>query len=195
MASFCTACGKELPEDAKFCLACGTAQGASASEPQVIPPAPKKSNKGGCLVVLTVLCLVFMGLCAFTGGNERRESASTIEKTEKVFAEAPVPVGDELELKAFSWTKSRSYATVEGLVRNISGVPIDRIQAVAIMSDASGQFVLSSSAMIEYQPLLASQESPFRVMVRWNPAMKGGRVEFKRSGQTEINTLHTWKKD
>ena len=32
-------------------------------------------------------------------------------------------------------------------------------------------------------------------MVRWNPAMKSARVEFKRYGQGEINTLHTWKED
>lgn len=185
----CTACGKALPEDARFCLSCGKAVGQAATEPQVTPPPPKKSNMGGCLV-LTVLCLVFLGVCVFTGGNERRDSTSTVEK------EAPVPVGEELELTAFSWSKTgTSYATVEGLVRNISGKPIDRVQAVAMMYDASGQFVSSSSAMIEYQPLLASQESPFRVIVRWNPAMKTALVEFKRFGQGEINTLHTWKKD
>ena len=100
----------------------------------------------------------------------------------------------ELEVTAFSWSKSRSYATVEGSVRNISDKTMDRVQAVALMHDAKGDFVSSSTAMIEYQPLLAGQSSPFKVMVRWNPAMKTSRVEFKRFGRGEIKTLHSWKK-
>ena len=51
--------------------------------------------------------------------------------------------------------------------------------AVAFFYDANDQFITTDDAIIDYNPLLSEQVSPFTVMTRWNPAMKRARVEFK----------------
>jgi outer membrane murein-binding lipoprotein Lpp len=99
-----------------------------------------------------------------------------------------------LELLRFSWSKEYGYVTVEGLVKNISGARIEGVQAVAIFTDASGNFVSSDSAMIEYQPILVNQSSPFKVMATWNPEMKKCRVEFKTLFGGQLPTYHSWTK-
>jgi hypothetical protein len=106
----------------------------------------------------------------------------------------PLERGPKLELRSFSWSRQSNYAVVEGLVRNLSDATLTRVQAVALMTDGSQQFISSNTALIEYQPLLPGQSSPFKVMVRWNPAMKSCRVEFKKLGGAKIQTLHSWNK-
>lgn len=40
---FCTHCGKELPDDARFCTGCGNAVGPAAATPQNSAPAETKT--------------------------------------------------------------------------------------------------------------------------------------------------------
>jgi hypothetical protein len=48
-----------------------------------------------------------------------------------------------------------------------------------LRNSESSLFISSDDALIEYNPLLPGQSSPFKVMVRFNPAMKTYRVHFK----------------
>ena len=99
-----------------------------------------------------------------------------------------------LELKEFSWSSEHGYAIVEGIVTNTSGGRLENVQAVAIFNDSQGNFIKSDNAIIEYNPLLPGQSSPFKVHSTWNPAMKSCRVEFKRLMGGEIETYHSWRK-
>jgi hypothetical protein len=72
------------------------------------------------------------------------------------------------------------YYTVEGEVKNISGKRLENVEAVATMYDKDGGFITTGSALIDYDPILPGQTSPFKVMVRANPAMERYRVTFKK---------------
>jgi len=50
---------------------------------------------------------------------------------------------------------------------------------VATFYDANGGFITTSDALIDYNPILPGQTSPFKVMKTENPAMKKASVEFK----------------
>ena len=100
----------------------------------------------------------------------------------------------DLELTAFKWSQNGTFATVEGMVRNISGDRLENVEAVVIFTDANRDFVTSDSALIDYNPILANQDSPFSVIVRYNPAMRSSRVEFKSLFGGEIRTYHAWNK-
>ena len=99
----------------------------------------------------------------------------------------------DVELTAFSWSSNHGYATVEGMVRNLRGEGLERVQAVAIFSDRSGAFISSADALVDYQPLLKGQASPFKVMARYNPAMQTCRVEFKQLMGGSLETFHSWR--
>lgn len=68
---------------------------------------------------------------------------------------------------------------MEGRVTNISDAALRNVTAVVTWYTEDGQFVTSDDALIEYNPILAGQTSPFEVMSGTNPAMKRFRVEFK----------------
>lgn len=89
------------------------------------------------------------------------------------------PAEPPLELQAASWHSEYGYAIFEGAVKNVSAKSLDGVEAVATFYDKDGGFITSDSAMVDYQPILPGQTTPFKVMGTWNPAMKSANVEFK----------------
>jgi len=84
----------------------------------------------------------------------------------------------QLEIINTRWSEEHGYATYEGQVKNISNSKLKNVQAVATWYDRNDNMITSSSALIEYNPILPGQTSPFKVMKTYNPAMKKAGVEF-----------------
>jgi hypothetical protein len=84
-----------------------------------------------------------------------------------------------LELVKYTWHLESGYAILEGQVRNISARSLENVAAVASFYDNDGGFIASSDALIDYNPVLPGQTSPFKVLKTENPAMSRARVEFK----------------
>ena len=126
--------------------------------------------------------------------RERQKQAKLEAERLKLEAERRKRGSSVLELTSFSWSTAHGYATVEGMVKNISSAPIDNVQAVAIFSDKGGNFITSADALIDYRPILPGQSSPFKVMKSENPAMKSARMEFKQLMGGELETYHNWKR-
>ncbi|MFP5492665.1 MAG: FxLYD domain-containing protein [Bacteriovoracia bacterium] len=104
--------------------------------------------------------------------------------TEKIF-----PV---LELTSSTWTheSDSEFAIVVGQVKNISKNKYDYVEAVANFSDAKGNLIATHSSLIQYNPILSDQVSPFKIMVPWNPAFKTLNIEFQQTmrGKLEHRT-------
>lgn len=109
--------------------------------------------------------------------RERRVKEETIRRERE---QAKQQLGTiNLVLLSWRWSISYGYAIAEGRVKNVSGQKLSNVQAVFETYDANDNFISSGSALIEYDPILANQTSPFKVMLRYNPAMKTGWVTFK----------------
>lgn len=104
------------------------------------------------------------------------EEKAAAEQAAREAAEAALP---KLKLTAGEFYTEHGYFIYEGEVKNVSSEPIDNLQAVATFVKADGSFVKSDSAMVDYQPLLPKQSSPFKVMATENPAGTHARIEFK----------------
>ena len=50
--------------------------------------------------------------------------------------------------------------------------------------------ITSDSSLIEYDPILPGQTSPFKVIERYNPAMEKANIEFKHMWGNRIPTYH-----
>ncbi len=96
-----------------------------------------------------------------------------------------------LEVESWHWGRSESgsYYEVEGLVKNVSQISLNGVVAVVIVYGEGHQFITSDNAMIDYQPVLPGQISPFKIIGTWNPAMRTASLQFKEfSG----GTIPTW---
>lgn len=96
----------------------------------------------------------------------------------------------QLRAEKWSWHRSSRFAIAEGQVTNISSEPLKSVTAVVTFTTKSGEFVTSDSALIEYNPILPNQTSPWKVMASWNPAMESARVEFKTLFGGTLRTEH-----
>ncbi len=84
-----------------------------------------------------------------------------------------------LEVRAWKFYIEYKYAKVTGLVKNISNKPLSNVVAVVNFYDQRGNFIKSDSALIEYNPILPGQTSPFKVLTTANPAMVKSSLSFK----------------
>jgi len=90
-----------------------------------------------------------------------------------------------LELLAMHYTSEYDFITVEGQVRNISGVRLESVLAVVQFYDANGNFVKSDSALVDFDPIMPGQTSPFSVITTDNPAIERYSTTFTLfSGET-----------
>lgn len=107
-------------------------------------------------------------------------TAASYSTLPAVSTSAPVPSGPALYIeKGWGCTHSSSYMTLQGQVTNVTNAPIRRVTAVATYSTADGTFVTSDTALVEYDPLLPGQTSPFKVLTRYNPALEKCNIAFK----------------
>jgi hypothetical protein len=138
-----------------------------------------KNVKNGCLGCLGVIGLLI--LIAFAGSIFSPTDKPTTSKSPAAARPTPPkPAAAQLHLLSSEGTIGEyGYNTVEGQIENISNQPIKNIEAVVTWFDKDGKFISSDSALVEYNPLLAGQTSPFKVMTRTNPEMKRFQVEFK----------------
>lgn len=116
-----------------------------------------------------------------TADEQEQQQAAAAAERERVAQERcrQQAANAKLVLENWSWHKSYGHAIAEGLITNISGAPMDNIQAVVTFYTADGSFISSDTALIDYRPLLAGQSSPLTVYATLNPAMTSARLEFK----------------
>ncbi len=166
----CKECGHEISKNAEVCPNCGA--------------KVKKSSLGGCLllVVLGFIIIGYIGSTSIpdttsTPSTTASDSSSSVKSSP---APSPKPkVESQLLLLDWSWHNKRDYAIVEGQVKNISSQSLKNVQAVAQFYTAQKKFITSDSTLIDYNPILPNQTSPFKVYVRWNPEMKSASIDFK----------------
>lgn len=96
--------------------------------------------------------------------------------------------GSDLELLNWHWSEDCGYVKAQGQVKNISGRKLERVEALVTWYDKNGNMITSDSSLIEYDPILPGQVSPFKVMERYNPAMKKASIEFKFMWGNKIPT-------
>jgi hypothetical protein len=94
----------------------------------------------------------------------------------------------EVHVVNFACSYEYGFMTVGGEIRNISNSPIRNLMVVASHYASDGTFIRSDSGMVEYNPLMPGQTSPFKAMGTYNPMMSKCKVGFKRmfGGAVEI---------
>ena len=206
---FCTKCGKERVEGAGFCAFCGGPLGPAGSlrgAVQANHPAWRRDASNAAklkhVVFISVSALIICfallefirsGLSHNDGDSAQSTSnfdpgASTVDPGAAT-ANAP-----PLQVPGWNCVTDPDINSihVRGEVRNSSATAIDQIEAVATFRTSDGTFVKSSDALIEYQPLMPGQASPFTIPDHSNPAIQIAELAFKElSGGSIVEFLGT----
>ena len=141
------------------------------------------------VTVSLFLILAYFGIMTYAALVERDQIRAERER-EHAFNSIK-----HLELGEWSWKmSSESYVKVEGEVTNISGESLKYVEAVVTFTTKDDTFITSESSLIEYDPLLPNQKSPWSVLARYNPAMQSAIVEFKTLRGQRLNVKYPEKK-
>jgi hypothetical protein len=145
---------------------------------------------GGLKFVIVIAILFLAGMVGQQEGAVVRSGGSS--QTTNTDAVGTTP---QLELDGNTGERGYGYITISGQVKNISGSPMKDVEAVATFVDKAGNFVTSDDALIDYNPILAGQTSPFKVMQTENPAITSWKVSFKSLFGSEIPYLKNTSKN
>lgn len=181
------------------CPACkGAVSTAAAACPHCGHPLQRASEhgagskSGGCLK-LTLMVLATIGVllalmigCSVLSLLGSRGSKSTTGAGRG--DDASSMAGPVLKVGKWHWSEEYGYVTAEGRVTNISSERLENVQAIVTFETTDGTLVTTEDGLVEYNPLLPGQTSPWKVMVRANPAMAKAHVDFKTMFGGTLNT-------
>lgn len=162
----CKHCAMMIPKEAKVCPHCRKKQGTSIIT----------------MIVAGFFILFVIGMCS--------SFMSSSNKGSKQFSSTPdANTEPVLELQTWHWGESYSHVVAEGTVKNTSSESLKNVTAVVQYYDKDGTFITSADALIDYNPIMPGQVSPFKTITTANPAMKKANINFK---SLMGGTLH-WK--
>jgi hypothetical protein len=94
---------------------------------------------------------------------------------------SPVPPPYKVALISASCTRQSDigFNECQGFVKNVSGARLENVEVVIEWADANGTLQSSDEALIDYNPILPDQESPWKTIGSYNPALGRFRVRFK----------------
>lgn len=194
----CPFCAEEILDAAIVCKHCRRDLVTTPAPPATAAPLPKKTSLSRTFIGVLAL-LIFVGWCtaqwATSPTSSAGPSASTVTAPPRPIATPPPPSDVVALLSARGYqSESGNYWYVEGELKNISAVSLKNVQVVAQWYTKDDTFVTSDSAVVEYNPILPGQTTPFKTITRGNPAMSKFTVTFKSIFGPELSTRDDRKK-
>lgn len=157
----CKSCGKAVSKSASACPHCG---------------AKQVRISGVQLTVAIIFGLIILGMIASPDQPGDSTSTSSSDTSSKTSATQEPP---PLELLSWHCEKEYGYVHVRGEVRNVSPRKLENVVAVGEFRTKDGELVKSEDALLEYNPILPMQTSPFSAGGTDNPGIKHCGVTFK----------------
>ena len=154
-------------------------------DPERDKPQNPKKNRTGMVILIIVILGIFSYIISLSSSNSQSVTTVSLPSLDNTSTTSNDP---QLELLNFHCTSQYGFFEISGQVKNISGESLKDVTAVGTAYAKDGQFVNSDSVLIEYNPILSGQTSPFKVMMTNNPEMSKCNVDFKYLMGESINT-------
>ncbi|MBN1671192.1 MAG: hypothetical protein JXR37_09180 [Kiritimatiellae bacterium] len=114
-------------------------------------------------------------------GTPKQTIHSAPSKTVSSCREDPWPAEPSVKLAVahWHWSIDDEWIIVDGEVRNITRGNLRSVLAVASCYTANGSFVTSDSSLIDFNPVLPGQISPFQIYIVRNPLIAFVGIQFQ----------------
>lgn len=183
-AVFCRFCKRDIPLQQKVIGGVVVDEGfagpstPAARAPSV--PAPAQSQPTtkaspaavGCFAVLALFAVLIV--VAYIAAPP-----ATLSGPGTSGASESLGTAAQLALVSSRGYNEYGYHHVTGEVKNISAEPLKNVEVVASWYSEDGTLVKTSDALIDFNPILPGQTSPFNTLTTSNPEMKRFTVQFK----------------
>lgn len=111
---------------------------------------------------------------------KKQESQEVLEKLALLKEKDALLQNAELVLLNWGWHSEQGFATAKGEVKNVSEKPIHNVEAVVSFKTKAGKLITYDGSLIEFNPVMPGQISPFEVISDYNPQMKTAYITFKK---------------
>ena len=164
----CKECGQEISKKAEKCPNCGA-------------PQKKKTSLFTWLVtiVIVVWAMSYFSSPSTTSRSSSSNASSTYSSESNSYSPPAASYSPPLEVISWKCEKEYSYIFVVGEVKNISSDSIKNVMAVGEFRTKDGTLVKAEDSLIDYNPLLPGQTSPFKTGGTDNPAINNCNLSFK----------------
>ena len=139
-----------------------------------------------CILAAMVIVIVGMAAC-----SEPVKTFPDIDQiTVRPRTPTPILLVPLLEIQSFRCTTDSQigFVYIRGEVKNISNGRLDHVMAVGTWRTSAGEFIRSDDALIDYDPIMPGQISPFETIGTYNPQMSKCSLAFKELLGGEIPT-------
>ena len=126
---------------------------------------------------LVVLIIIIVVIAVASGSNSKTTTQSQIYTPS--ITTTSIKISYSLELLSDTNERSYGYITTSGEVKNLTNENLEQVEAKVSYYTSDGTFVKSDDALIDYDPILPGQTSPFKTIGTDNPQISGYKVVFK----------------
>ncbi len=110
--------------------------------------------------------------------SETNASSSSSSGSDNSYS-APVAQTPPLEVQSWRCIKEHGYAFIRGEVKNVSDRKLENVVAVGEFRTKSGELVKAVDALLDYNPIMPGQTSPFSAGGTDNPQISDCHLAFK----------------
>jgi len=178
----CPFCKAQIPSDALRCSHCSADLSDVKAQQEIKKQVSQKKKVSIAVTVIFIILAVLLIRSCVSSPDTTSKMPSDKSSTGQV-SDEPSPRQESeqevLELLSFRCYTEYSYFHIVGEVKNISNKSLEDVVAVGKAYTKDGKFVKSDEALIDYNPILSGQTSPFEVLMTGNPEISKCNVEFK----------------
>ena len=131
------------------------------------------------LLVFLIAIMLLVSLTSCSSTNEKSEATIENTTTRTTIETTTTEKEKLLELLDYRCIREHGFIIVRGNVKNISNSRLEDILAIVYYSGENDEFIKFAEALIEYNPIMPNQISPFEVITTDNPLIAKYVVFFQ----------------
>ena len=131
------------------------------------------------LLIILMVIVLLISLISCSPIDKVSQNTTTTETTIETTTTETEELVKLLELLDYKNIREYGFITIKGEVKNISDKRLENVLVVVYYFDENDEFIKTAEALIDYNPIMPGQISPFEAITTDNPLITNYIVTFK----------------